>query len=343
MVTSALGFGADTADEARDGVSLLEVDRLRVSFKTQRGLLPVLDDISFALQRGETLGIVGESGSGKSMLSLSVTRLLPRSAHIVSGAINWSGRDLVKLREKQLNEIRGGQIGMVFQDPVSSLNPTRRIGVQITEVLSKHAHLSRSDALRRATELLDEVRIRDPVRCLKAFPHELSGGMCQRVMIAIAIACAPKLIIADEPTTALDATIQSEVLALLEALRAQHGMAMIIISHDVKVVARVADRVAVMYAGEFVEEARTTDLFTNPQHPYTQALLGAAPRHDDTDARQRRLRTIPGSPPRLEEWSEACRFAPRCSEVVNDSCLSEHPELREVALGHWVRSNHSDA
>jgi oligopeptide/dipeptide ABC transporter ATP-binding protein len=223
---------------------------------------------------------------------------------------------------------------------MSSLNPTRRIGAQIAEVLTRHTRTSRKAAFARAAELLEEVKISKAKQRLQSFPHELSGGMCQRVTIAMAIACAPKLIIADEPTTALDATIESQVLSLLDELKAAHGMAMILISHDMRVVAHVSDRVAVMYAGEFVEEAPTAELFANPQHPYTEALLASVPRVDERDARHHRLRTIPGSPPRLGKWNEGCRFSVRCPHAGDDECALVHPPLREVSSGHWARTAH---
>jgi oligopeptide/dipeptide ABC transporter ATP-binding protein len=322
-------------------MALLEVKGLRTSFGFEpKESLPVIDEVSFSLHAGETLGIVGESGCGKSMLALSIIRLLPRAARIQAGSIELGGVDLVGLRERQLNAIRGRQIGVVFQDPMSSLNPTRRIGPQIAEVLTRHTGVTRKAAIARAAELLEEVKISKAKQRLQAFPHELSGGMCQRVTIAMAIACAPKLIIADEPTTALDATIESQVLLLLDELKAAHGMAMILISHDMRVVSHVADRVAVMYAGEFVEEAPTAELFANPQHPYTEALLESVPRVSDRDARHQRLRTIPGSPPRLGQWNNGCRFAVRCAHAGNDDCAQIHPALREVTAGHWARTAH---
>jgi oligopeptide/dipeptide ABC transporter ATP-binding protein len=329
------------AESSTDAAPLLRVRDLRASFTTPRGRLPVIDEVSFSLDRGQTLGIVGESGCGKSMLALSLVRLMPAAARIDSGSVEWMGTDLTRLSERALNRIRGGEIGIVFQDPISSLNPTRRIGSQIAEVLTKHQPVSRKAALRRSVELLEEVRIPRAAERVDAFPHELSGGMCQRAMIAMAIACAPKLIIADEPTTALDATIQAQVLALLDELRQAHGMAMIIISHDVRVVARTADRVAVMYAGELVEEAATARLFSAPQHPYTDALLRAVPRLDEATVAGWRLPTISGRPPRLGEWAPGCRFAPRCPVATpDDECLSEHPALRGVADDHWARTDH---
>jgi oligopeptide/dipeptide ABC transporter ATP-binding protein len=322
-------------------MALLDVTGLHASFGFERGRnTPIVEDVSFSLEAGETLGVVGESGCGKSMLALSLIRLLPHAARIDSGSVALSGVDLLRLRERQLNAIRGRQIGVIFQDPMTSLNPTRRVGAQIAEVLVRHMDMSRKQGLARAAELLDEVKIPRAKERLQAFPHELSGGMSQRVTIAMAIACAPLLIIADEPTTALDATIESQVLALLDELKSAHRMAMILISHDMRVVAHVADRVAVMYAGEFVEEAPAKRLFANPQHPYTEALLASVPRVDDPDARHQRLRTIPGAPPRLGQWGAACRFAVRCPYADGDECSEQHPALREVEPGHWARTAH---
>jgi oligopeptide/dipeptide ABC transporter ATP-binding protein len=322
-------------------VSLFEVAGLHASFRFQDGQrIPVLDDISFSLEAGKTLGIVGESGCGKSVLGLSLIRLLPPTARIDAGTVLLSGVDLLRLRERQLNRVRGGQIGVVFQDPMTSLNPTRRVGAQIAEILMRHKSMSRQDSLTRAAELLEEVKIPRAVDRLRAFPHELSGGMAQRVMIAIAIACEPKLIIADEPTTALDATIEAQVLALLDELKSGHEMAMILISHDMRVVAQVADQVAVMYAGEFVEHGPAERVFSDPQHPYTEALLESVPRVDNPKARHDRLRTIPGAPPRLGDWGAGCRFAIRCPHAGVDACERDHPALREIAPGHWARTAH---
>jgi oligopeptide/dipeptide ABC transporter ATP-binding protein len=321
-------------------MALLTVTGLRTSFATSSGSVPVLDEISFSLEPGETLGVVGESGSGKSMLALSIIRLLPRSARIESGSITLGGRDLVSLRERELNNVRGKDIGVIFQDPVSSLNPTRRVGSQLAEAVLRHSEVSRKQANARALELLEEVRITRAADRFRAYPHELSGGMCQRVMIAIAIACAPRLILADEPTTALDASIEAEVLRLLEELQRAHNIAMVFISHDVSVVRRIADRVAVMYAGEFVELAPAQEIFENPQHPYTEGLLASAPRLlSVADTRETRLTPLAGAPPRLGQWGAGCRFASRCS-YANDDCVNLHPELRELVPGHWVRTVH---
>jgi peptide/nickel transport system ATP-binding protein len=320
-------------------VSLLEVTGLRASFVSDDARLPVIDDVSFSLDAGQVLGIVGESGSGKSMLALSLIRLVPRAVHIESGSVLLADADLLQLSEKRMNAIRGREIGMIFQDPVSSLNPTRRIGAQIAEVIIKQNGTSRRDAFRRAVELLDEVRIPQASRLIHSYPFELSGGMCQRVMIAIALACTPRLLIADEPTTALDATVEVEVLKLLGELRAAHDLAMIFISHDMRVVADIADHVAVMYAGEFVEQGPSSEVFARPQHPYTEALLACSLHVDRVGARRQRLQVIPGSPPRLGQWHLGCRFSPRCAYVERE-CEATHPRMRDVAPGHRVRTVH---
>jgi oligopeptide/dipeptide ABC transporter ATP-binding protein len=259
----------------------------------------------------------------------------------VSGAVRFEGRDLTKLPDKELEDVRGRDIAMIFQDPMTSLNPTLRIGTQITEVMQRHLGISKGEARRRAIDLMNEVHIPNPTARIDDYPHRFSGGMRQRVMIAIALACNPKLLIADEPTTALDVTVQAGVLDLLEELRETHDMAMIIITHDMGVVAEAADDVAVMYAGQIVEEATAEDLFDNPEHPYTEALLGALPQLEGEGIRQGRLTAIPGRPPNLVDPPEACRFAPRCKYAnEHDSCAHTMPELREVRPGHWVRSAH---
>jgi peptide/nickel transport system ATP-binding protein len=239
-----------------------------------------------------------------------------------------------------MEDIRGMEIGMIFQDPMTSLNPTLTIGTQLTETLSRHLDLSRKEARKRAVELLEEVHIPNASRRLDDYPHRYSGGMRQRVMIAMAISCNPKLLIADEPTTALDVTVQAGVLDLLEELREEHAMAMIMITHNMGVVAETADDIAVMYAGQIVEEATAQDLFDRPEHPYTEALLGALPKLDEPDARNGRLASIPGRPPDLLSPPNACRFAPRCKYAGSDDCTTVPPELREIRPGHWVRSAH---
>jgi oligopeptide/dipeptide ABC transporter ATP-binding protein len=320
--------------------ALLEVEDLRTYFKTREGEVHAVDGVSFQVEEGSVLGIVGESGCGKSVTALSIMGLVQSPGRVVSGAIRFEGRELTTLREKALEDIRGRQIAMIFQDPMTSLNPTLTIGTQLTETIRRHLGLSKGDAEKRAVGLLEEVHIPDAARRLKDYPHRFSGGMRQRVMIAMALSCDPKLLIADEPTTALDVTVQAGVLELLDDLRREHGMTMMIISHNMGVVAETAEQVLVMYAGQVVEQAHVTDLFERPEHPYTEALLGSLPDIDDPDPRKGRLATIPGRPPDLLAPPEACRFAARCKYAGLDDCSVVAPELREVRTGHWVRSQH---
>jgi oligopeptide/dipeptide ABC transporter ATP-binding protein len=321
---------------------LLEVEDLRTHFVTRAGVVRAVDGVDFTIEKGKTLGIVGESGCGKSVTALSIMRLLPTPpARIVSGSIRFDGRELTTFPERQLEDLRGREIAMVFQDPMTALNPTLTIGTQIVEVLRRHLGLDQNAARRRAAELLEEVQISRARERLDDYPHRFSGGMRQRVVIAIAIACRPRLLIADEPTTALDVTVQAQILDLLDDLRREHEMAMILITHNMGVVAESADDVAVMYAGQIVEQAPARDLFRHPEHPYTEALLAALPDLDDARARERRLAAIPGRPPDLIDPSPACRFAARCPYAdCGDSCALEPPMLRELRPGHWVRTDH---
>jgi oligopeptide/dipeptide ABC transporter ATP-binding protein len=321
-------------------LALLEVDDLRTYFKTRAGEVHAVDNVSFKLEERKTLGIVGESGCGKSVTALSIMGLVQTPGRVVSGSVRFNGRELTTLKRRQMEDIRGMEIGMIFQDPMTSLNPTLTIGTQLTETLSRHLDLSRKEARKRAVELLEEVHIPNASRRLDDYPHRYSGGMRQRVMIAMAISCNPKLLIADKPTTALDVTVQAGVLDLLEELREEHAMAMIMITHNMGVVAETADDIAVMYAGQIVEEATAQDLFDRPEHPYTEALLGALPKLDEPDARNGRLASIPGRPPDLLSPPNACRFAPRCKYAGSDDCTTVPPELREIRPGHWVRSAH---
>jgi oligopeptide transport system ATP-binding protein len=325
-------------------LALLEVNDLRTHFFTREGVVQAVDGISFTLEKGKTLGIVGESGCGKSVTALSLMGLIPKPpAKIVSGEVLFDGKDLTKLSEGQLQHIRGNEMSMIFQDPMTSLNPTLKIGLQITETIRAHRDVSRMDARKRAVELLDEVGIPKAADRLDDYPHRFSGGMRQRVMIAIALACNPRLLIADEPTTALDVTIQAQILDLLDQLRQEHEMAMILITHDMGVVAETADDVIIMYAGQIVEQASGFDLFDNPEHPYTEALLGALPQleGDEREIREARLTAIPGRPPDLVNPPEACRFAARCPYADSgDTCSTVEPQLREVRPGHWVRTAH---
>jgi oligopeptide/dipeptide ABC transporter ATP-binding protein len=322
-------------------MALLEVEDLRTYFKTRAGEVHAVDGVSFSVERGKTLGIVGESGCGKSVTALSIMGLLPPSGRIVNGSIRFEGRELTTMSQRELEDIRGRQIAMIFQDPMTSLNPTLKIGTQIMETMQRHLDLSRDEARKRAIELLEEVHIPNARQRLDDYPHRYSGGMRQRVMIAIALSCNPKLLIADEPTTALDVTVQAGILDLLEELREQHQMSMIIITHDMGVVAEAADDIAVMYAGQIVEETSTEELFDHPEHPYTEALLGALPQLEGEGVRQGRLTAIPGRPPDLLDPPPACRFAPRCPYAsFDDSCAKQPPELREIRPGHLVRTAH---
>ena len=279
-------------------MALLEVNDLRTHFFMREGAVQAVDGVSFQVEPGHTLGIVGESGCGKSVTALSIMGLIPKPpAKIVSGSVLFDGRDLTTLSEHQLEDVRGKEIAMIFQDPMTSLNPTFKIGTQITETLRRHFDTSKEAARQRAVELLEEVGIPRASERLDDYPHQFSGGMRQRVMIAIALSCNPKLLIADEPTTALDVTIQAQILDLLDRLRQEHQMAMIIITHDMGVVAEVADDVAVMYAGQIVEQASAFDLYGSPEHPYTEALLGALPQLEGEGIREGRLTAIPGRPP----------------------------------------------
>lgn len=309
--------------------TILDVERLTISLPT---FSPV-QDLSFAVHGAETVALVGESGSGKSLTALALMRLLPTAARITGGRARFLDNDLLSLRESEMRRIRGAEIGMIFQDPMASLNPVLSVGSQIAEVCRIHLGLSSRAARARSVELLDLVRIPEPQRRTDEYPHELSGGMRQRVMMAMAVACSPKLIIADEPTTALDVTIQAQILELLHSLCRDMAMAVILITHDLGVVGQWADRVVVMYAGRKVEEADPDELFGNPQHPYTKGLLGASPRvASGLNYRQQALTEIPGSITSAVGAS-GCSFAPRCSYVA-PSCLNAHPALTETRTGH---------
>ena len=322
-------------------MALLEVDNLKTHFFTREGVVQAVDGVSFEVEVGKTLGIVGESGCGKSVTALSIMGLIPKPpAKIVDGSVVFDGQELTTLGEHQLEDVRGKEIAMIFQDPMTSLNPTFRVGTQITETLDRHFELQKGAARQRAIELLEEVGIPRAAERLDDYPHQFSGGMRQRVMIAIALSCNPKLVIADEPTTALDVTIQAQILDLLERLREEHQMAMIIITHDMGVIAEAADEVAVMYAGQIVEQANVLDLFDNPEHPYTEALMGALPQLEGERIREGRLTSIPGRPPVLVDPPEGCRFAARCPYEGQDNCATRPQELREIRPGHWVRSAH---
>jgi len=312
----------------------LEVRDLSTTLFTRRGEMKAVDGLSLSVDAGETVALVGESGCGKSLSALSIMRLLPDPpARIVGGEVRLNGRNVVSVPEETMLDIRGKEIGMIFQDPMSSLNPVATIEKQITEVLTTHSELRAKAARARALELLELVGMPDATRRLEAYPHQLSGGMCQRVMIAMAIACSPSVLIADEPTTALDVTVQAQVLALLKRLQADRGMAMIFITHDLGVVAETADRVVVMYAGRKVEEAPVDDLFEAPLHPYTAGLIAATP--IPGAERAARLADIPGMVPPLSDLPLGCAFAPRCPKVM-ERCRRERPQLTEPASGRSV-------
>jgi peptide/nickel transport system ATP-binding protein len=315
---------------------LLSVDGLKTHFHNRDGTVRAVDGVSFDVLPGETLAIVGESGCGKSVTALSILRLIPTPpARIVAGRIVFDGRDLIALSDPAMREVRGNEISMIFQEPMTSLNPVLTIGRQIAEALELHRGLSKAEAMERAIDGLAKVRISEPGRRVKQYPHELSGGMRQRVMIAMALACGPRLLIADEPTTALDVTIQAQILDLMRALRGETGASIILITHDLGVVAEMAHRVVVMYAGRKVEEATVEDLFARPLHPYTRGLLGSMPHLGNSlkGAGHQRLTEIPGMVPSLREAMPGCLFAPRCP-YVTDRCRREAPPLEAHGSGH---------
>jgi peptide/nickel transport system ATP-binding protein len=315
---------------------LLDIRGLKTWFATDDGDVHAVDGIDLHVAAGETLGIVGESGSGKSVTAFSVMRLLPvPPARIVAGEIRWQGRDLLRLDIEAMRAIRARDIAMVFQEPMTSLNPVYTVGDQIAETIRQHEALGRSAARSRAVEMLQLVRIPQPDKRANDYPHHFSGGMRQRVMIAMALSCNPKLLIADEPTTALDVTIQAQILDLIADLKTRLGMAVMLITHAMGVVAESAQRVTVMYAGKVVEEAAVADLFRAPRHPYTQGLIKSIPRVDRKAAKKQRLTAIPGTVPSLIEPPDACRFAPRCP-YVRAECIAADPPLRETGAGHKV-------
>ena len=313
--------------------ALLELRGLRVDFATDDGVVHAVDGIDLALGRGRTLGLVGESGCGKSVTSLAIMGLLPPENSKVSGKVVFEGRDLLTLDAHLLRDLRGARLAMIFQEPMTSLNPSYTIGDQIIEAIQQHQDLDKSAARARAIEVLKLVRIPSPEKRVDDYPHKLSGGMRQRAMIAMALACGPQLLIADEPTTALDVTIQAQILDLMRGLRRDTGTAIILITHDLGVVAEMADDVAVMYAGQIVERAAVRDLFARPEHPYTVGLLGSIPRLDE---KRERLPSIEGRVPDMTRPPEGCRFAARCP-FVEPQCIAAAPALVEVAPGHLSR------
>jgi len=315
---------------------LLEIRGLKTHFATDDGWIHAVDGVDLGVDRGETLGVVGESGCGKTVTALTTLKLIAMPpGKIVAGQILWQGRDLVPLSADEMRKIRAKQIAIVFQEPMTSLNPVYTVGEQIAEVIRLHEGLGRSAALEKTVEMLKLVHIPNPERRLHDYPHQFSGGMRQRVMIAMALSCKPKLLIADEPTTALDVTIQAQILDLLNELKSKFGMAVMLITHAMGVIAETAQRVVVMYAGKVVEEAPVRELFANPRHPYTQGLIRSIPRIDTAATHKTRLEAIKGMVPSLLNPAPGCRFAPRC-RLATPECTLETPALREIVPGHKV-------
>jgi peptide/nickel transport system ATP-binding protein len=337
---------AEAAASSAPKQAALEVTGLQTYFYTRDGIVRAVEDVSFHVDRGETLAIVGESGCGKSMTALSIMRLIPDPpGRIVGGRIVLDGQDLMELSEAEMRDVRGNDISMIFQEPMTSLNPVMRIGKQISEALILHQGMTKAQALARSVEMLELVKIPEPERRVKEFPHQFSGGMRQRVMIAMALACNPKVLIADEPTTALDVTIQAQILDLIVKLQEDLETGVILITHDLGVVAETANRVIVMYAGRKVEEADVNTLFANPRHPYTRGLLASVPSlaivSGQDEAPQERLEEIPGIVPALHSLPEGCAFAPRCP-AATDACRQARPEFEEKRPGHWAACFRSD-
>ena len=324
-----------TSDDHTD--SLLKVKELSVSFSTDEGEVVALDAVDFEVKHGQTLGLVGESGCGKSVTALSVMRLLPRPiGKITGGSIHFGGMDLLKLTPDEIRQIRGNEIGMIFQEPMNALNPVRTIGDQISESFLLHQNITAKEAWGKSIDMLEDVGIPAPENRVFEYPHQLSGGMRQRIVIAIALACKPKLVIADEPTTALDVTVQSQILDLLQSMKEKLGSSVLLITHDLGVIAETCDEVCVMYAGRVVERASTTDLFANPVHAYTRGLLSSIPRLDGVPKTE--LSTIDGMVPSLSELNMGCRFAPRSGIEHSKEQLEQRPPFTEIKPGHWVEA-----
>jgi oligopeptide/dipeptide ABC transporter ATP-binding protein len=336
------GIAETSAEQAR---TVLEIENLQTHFFTAGGVVRAVDGVSYAVRSRETLGVVGESGCGKSVTALSVLRLVADPpGRIVGGAIRFEGSNLLGLPENEMERIRGNDISMIFQEPMTSLNPLMTVGRQIAEAIALHRGLSRRDAIDQSVEMLRRVHIPEPERRTHAYPHQLSGGMRQRVMIAMAVSCNPKLLIADEPTTALDVTIQAQILELMRELQQTLGTAIVLITHDMGVVAENADRVVVMYAGRKVEEASAKDLFEQPGHPYTKGLLGSIPNVEvaaHTRTRRARLNEIKGMVPSLSALPKGCSFAPRCG-LASEECRASHPPLVQYRPGHWIACWHAE-
>ena len=314
--------------------NVLSVQDLKTYFRSDDGIVKAVDGVSFELKRGETLGIVGESGSGKSVTCLSVMRLVPSPPGFYAGGkIFFDEHDVVRYKENELRNLRGNRISMIFQDPMTSLNPYLKVGHQLTEVLETHKNLSRAESKERAIQMLERVGIPDSNRRIHQYPHEFSGGMRQRIMIAMALLCEPEILIADEPTTALDVTIQAQILELIEDLKREIETSVILITHDLGVVANTTDRIVVMYAGRIVEQGTTREIFSNPKHPYTKGLMKSIPRLDQP--RQESLDTIPGLPPDLSALPSGCPFHPRC-ELAAERCSQDYPKRISISGSHWA-------
>ncbi len=336
-------------EASRDHVSddsLLQVSGLKTYFYTRQGLVKAVDGVSFHVARGETLAIVGESGCGKSITALSLLQLVPEPpGKILEGSVILDGKDLLKLDQRAMRNVRGNEISMIFQEPMTSLNPVMTIGRQISEALILHQDMTTAEALERSTEMLRLVKIPEPEQRIKEYPHQLSGGMRQRAMIAMAVACNPKVLIADEPTTALDVTIQAQILDIIVDLQKELGTAVVLITHDLGIVAETARRVVVMYAGKKVEEASVGDLFAHAMHPYTHGLMASIPHLDlirgEEKASVERLQEIPGIVPSLSDLPKGCAFAPRCTHA-DDRCHETYPPYEEKRAGHWSACWHSE-
>jgi oligopeptide/dipeptide ABC transporter ATP-binding protein len=335
-MTVAVAAVAEASQRSKEEF-ILEIEDLRTHFFTRDGVVRAVDGVSYNLAKGETLGVVGESGCGKSITALSILRLIQSPpGRIVSGEIRFQGVNLLERTEEEMRRLRGNEISMIFQEPMTSLNPVMTVGRQIAETLMLHQNLSRRAAFERAVEMLKLVRIPEAERRIRQYPHELSGGMRQRVMIAMALSCNPKILIADEPTTALDVTIQAQILQLIQELKEKLGTAVILITHDLGVVAETAQRVVVMYAGRKVEEAPVGELFAAPLHPYTRGLMAAVPRLGSAlDSERRRLAEIPGIVPSLRDAASGCSFAPRCT-FASERCRADFPPTEQPRPGHTV-------
>jgi peptide/nickel transport system ATP-binding protein len=338
---AAAGRAEQIAEDAM--TPILEVSGLRTEFRTGAGLAAAVDDVSYSVRPGETLAVVGESGSGKSVTALSIMGLIPNPpGRVVAGSVRYAGREILTLSERELQQIRGNEISMIFQEPMTSLTPVLSIGRQLTEPIMQHMKLSERVARDRAVEMLRLVNIPEPERRLRQYPHQLSGGMLQRVMIAMALSCNPKVLIADEPTTALDVTIQAQILDLMRRLQREFNTGIVLITHDMGVVAEMADRVIVMYCGRAVEEGLVESIFENPKHPYTRGLLAALPRlRPEGAVGEHPLNEIPGIVPPLTRLPRGCRFAPRCGQAT-EVCMAEYPKFELKAENQWVSCWHAD-